>query len=71
MRFARQKKGTFIVMEYVNPKNLSDWIKEKGAFSWQDCLAISKQLLNAIGYAHKVGVIHRDIKPSNILLTEK
>jgi serine/threonine protein kinase len=64
------EKGTFIVMEYVNPKNLSDWIKEKGAFSWQDCLAISKQLLNAIGYAHKVGVIHRDIKPSNILLTD-
>ncbi|MBL1212190.1 MAG: serine/threonine protein kinase [Ignavibacteriae bacterium] len=64
------EKGTFIVMEYVNPKNLSDWIKEKGAFSWQDCLLISKQLLNAIGYAHKVGVIHRDIKPSNILFTE-
>ncbi len=60
--------GVFMVMEYVEAKTLSDWIQQKGPFSWEDTVTISKQLLNAIGHAHRVGVIHRDIKPSNILL---
>jgi serine/threonine protein kinase len=62
--------GVFMVMEYVEAKTLTDWIREKGSFSWQDTLKISIQLLNAISHAHGVGVIHRDIKPGNILLTE-
>jgi serine/threonine protein kinase len=62
------KLGVFMVMEYVEAKTLSDWIQEKGPFSWDDTIHISKQLLNALGHAHGVGVIHRDIKPSNILV---
>ncbi len=62
--------GVFMVMEYVEAKTISDWIRENGAFSWEDTIQISKQLLNAVGHAHKVGVIHRDIKPSNILLSK-
>jgi serine/threonine protein kinase len=61
--------GVFMVMEYVEAKTLSDWLRDDGAFSWQDTVQISKQLLNAVGHAHKVGVIHRDIKSSNILLS--
>ena len=60
--------GVFMVMEYVEAKTLSEWIQEKGPFSWEDTITISKQLLNALGHAHGVGVIHRDIKPSNILV---
>jgi eukaryotic-like serine/threonine-protein kinase len=60
--------GLFMVMEYVDAKPLSNCIREDGPFSVKDTISIAKQLLNAIGHAHKVGVIHRDIKPSNILL---
>ena len=60
--------GLFMVMEYVEAKPLSIVISENGPFSTKEAVSISKQLLNAIGHAHKVGVIHRDIKPSNILL---
>ena len=60
--------GLFMVMEYVEAKPLSNCIQENGPFSLKEAVSISKQLLNAIGHAHKVGVIHRDIKPSNILL---
>jgi serine/threonine protein kinase len=60
--------GLFMVMEYVEAKPLSNCIQENGSFSIKEAVSISKQLLNAIGHAHKVGVIHRDIKPSNILL---
>ncbi len=62
--------GLFMVMEYVQAKTVSEWMKEKSSFSVKETLDITKQILNAIGHAHKVGVIHRDIKPNNVLLCE-
>ena len=64
------ESGFFMVMEYVESKPLSQHLQENGPFSLADTISIAKQLLNAIGHAHKVGVIHRDIKPSNILICE-
>ncbi|MBW7841695.1 MAG: serine/threonine protein kinase [Ignavibacterium sp.] len=63
--------GFFMVMEYVESVPLSQYLQENGPFNISDAVSITKQLLNAIGHAHKVGVIHRDIKPSNILLSDK
>jgi serine/threonine protein kinase len=62
--------GLFMVMEYVQAKTISEWLREKGRFSVSETIAIGTQIINAIGHAHKVGVIHRDIKPNNILLGE-
>lgn len=62
--------GLFMVMEYVESQPLSNYIRDNGPFNIKDAVSILKQLLNAIGHAHEVGVIHRDIKPSNILLCE-
>jgi serine/threonine protein kinase len=62
--------GFFMVMEFVDSKTLSEWVKEQGAFSLEETIMIAKQLLGAIGYAHNAGVIHRDIKPSNILVSK-
>jgi serine/threonine protein kinase len=62
--------GFFMVMEFVDSKTLSEWVKEQGAFSLDETILIAKQLLGAIGYAHNAGVIHRDIKPSNILVSK-
>lgn len=60
--------GLFMVMEYVQAKTIAERMKEKGSFSVQDTVNITLQILNAIGHAHKAGIIHRDIKPNNILL---
>jgi eukaryotic-like serine/threonine-protein kinase len=62
--------GVFMVMEYVKARTVSEWIRERGKLSVKETLTVSKQLLNAIGHAHSVGVIHRDIKPNNILLCD-
>ncbi len=58
----------FMVMEFADAKSLSQYIRENGKLKMEDVLNISKQLLSAIGYAHKADIIHRDIKPSNVLL---
>ncbi|NIP42913.1 MAG: protein kinase [candidate division Zixibacteria bacterium] len=60
----------FIIMEYVDGRNVDEIISTKGTFSVQDTAMIARQLLSALGYAHRNGIIHRDIKPSNIMVTE-
>jgi len=59
----------FIVMEYVDGFNLLDIIRKDGAFPLQNALAMLKQILTAMGHAHKAGIIHRDLKPNNVMIT--
>ncbi len=59
----------FIVMEYVDGFNLLDLIRKDGAFPLQNALPILKQILTAIGHAHRAGIIHRDLKPNNVMIT--
>ncbi len=60
----------FIVMEYVDGINLYDKIKNDGAYKCSESIPLLKQILTAIGHAHRAGIIHRDIKPNNIMVTK-
>src|SRR5690606_6617334 len=59
----------FIVMEFVEGSDLTEYIRAKGSIPWQEALPLMKQALRAIDYAHNEKVIHRDLKPRNIMLT--
>lgn len=59
----------FILLEYVKGKSLAEVLNaQPGDISLESNLAIFIQILAAIGYAHRQGVVHRDIKPHNILV---
>jgi len=59
-----------IVMEYVEGKSLEE-ILLNGGHSEELMREVAVSVLNALSYAHGMGVVHRDIKPGNILVSEK
>jgi tRNA A-37 threonylcarbamoyl transferase component Bud32 len=59
----------YLVMDFVEGENLAERIARGGAQPEAQVLEWAGQLLAALGYCHKRGVIHRDIKPQNIIIT--
>jgi len=63
------KKNRYIVMEYVDGLDLNKVIEDLGALPYAIVLNICVQILEALNYAHKKGVIHRDVKPHNVMIS--
>ena len=60
-----------LIMEYVDGMELDQHInKVSGPINEVELIPMFKQILEAIGYAHKKGLVHRDIKPANILISK-
>ena len=61
--------GTYyIVMEYVEGETLKDLIRRRGRLSGNEAVAVGMQLLAAVEFAHRSGIVHRDIKPQNVMI---
>jgi serine/threonine protein kinase len=58
----------YIVSEYLEGMTLGDLLKQEGMLSLDRVLNITRQIADALDYAHSRGYIHRDIKPSNIMV---
>ncbi len=61
----------FMVMEYVEGKDLSAIVKERGPLQVPEAVDCILQAARGLAFAHENGVVHRDIKPANLLLDKK
>jgi serine/threonine-protein kinase len=59
----------FIVMEHVEGRTLRDILREEHKILPQRALEITSDILDALDYSHRQGIVHRDIKPGNVMLT--
>ncbi len=57
----------FLVMEFVDGKDLGWWVEQRGPFSFKWACEFCRQAATGLQHAHKRGLVHRDIKPSNLL----
>ncbi|MDX6225648.1 MAG: eukaryotic-like serine/threonine-protein kinase [Frankiales bacterium] len=60
----------YIVMEYVDGRTLRDVLRSEGRLLPNRAFEITGEVLRALEYSHRAGIVHRDIKPANVMLTK-
>ncbi|MBQ1453496.1 MAG: protein kinase [Ruminococcus sp.] len=63
-----ENNTAYIVMEYLDGKNLSKYIHEKGVFKPDAIIRLMIPLMRSLDKMHSENIIHRDISPDNIML---
>lgn len=58
----------YYVMPYVEGESLRDRLNRERQLPLDEALKITREVADALAYAHLCGTVHRDVKPENILL---
>ena len=59
----------YYVMPHVEGESLRSRLQRERQLPLDDALRITREVADALGYAHSHDVVHRDVKPENILLS--
>jgi serine/threonine protein kinase len=63
-----EAEGTYyIAMEYLDGRSLKELVVARGPLPIPDAIDATRQVLAALRFAHRKGVVHRDIKPHNVM----
>ncbi|MDG0973355.1 MAG: protein kinase [Crocinitomicaceae bacterium] len=69
LEYFEANNTAYMVMDFVEGKNLKAYVQEKGKLDEETALGIFNQLLQATEVIHAKNYLHRDIKPDNIIIT--
>jgi eukaryotic-like serine/threonine-protein kinase len=63
-----EAEGTYyIAMEYLEGSTLKEIVTERGPLPIEEAIGFARDLLEALRFAHRKGLVHRDIKPHNVI----
>ena len=68
--FGEEADACYIAMEFVRGRELKECFEANERFDLATTVRIMGQILDALDYSHRQGVIHRDVKPANIFLLD-
>lgn len=66
--FGRHEALFYLVMEYLDGKDVQQLLAANGPLDWRRVLFILDQVCESLDEAHRAGIIHRDLKPENIMI---
>jgi WD40 repeat protein/tRNA A-37 threonylcarbamoyl transferase component Bud32 len=66
----RDGEHYYIASAFIGGQTLAHAV-EKGPLDFRRAAAIGRDLAEALGYAHRQGIVHRDVKPANVMLDEQ
>jgi eukaryotic-like serine/threonine-protein kinase len=58
----------YIAMEFLDGRTLKELIVSRGAAPLNVAIEYARQILSALRFAHRHGIVHRDIKPHNVMV---
>ena len=66
-----EAEGTYyIAMEYLDGSTLKDLVLERGPLPVDEAVRYAREVLAALRFSHRKGVVHRDIKPHNVMVDD-
>jgi len=67
-KVGRHEEIFYIIMRYIDGPSLGQLLETQKKLDIGDAARITRQVADALAYAHSHEIVHRDIKPDNILL---
>ena len=68
--FDTREEISFLIMTFVRGDTFEERLRSNARVPTEHTLRMVREIADALGYAHRRGIVHRDVKPSNILLDE-
>lgn len=66
-----EKSSIYLVLEYMPNGQLFHYVRQRRWLQEAEAAVLLRDVLSALGYLHKQGIVHRDLKAENVLLDQR